>query len=314
MLLPTFFPIYAVESGDTENIQTIAETQSVESWGAETISSSTTKKISGTVNLNGTITVAAGVTLTIELADGVTSDVMIKRNFGTANAHANMFNLLDGSKLIIKGNNSYSIILDGGNTFSLTPESNNENVTTGINYSGCAINVKNASLEVTNVTIQNMFAHGNTSTALASAIKASGTTDSSHNITLTNTTIKNCLNRNDDAVLRLKGYVKMKNCDFINCSTNSKYGSIIKAGGGNVFCQLDMIDCYATGNYSSGWGGALLWAAAGSVSVNGEKKSAYANLINCVFENNTARYLGGAISSEATMTLTNCTIENPKTS
>ena len=39
-----------------------------ETWNSQTISTSTTKKISGTVILNGTITVNKNVTLTIEFS------------------------------------------------------------------------------------------------------------------------------------------------------------------------------------------------------------------------------------------------------
>lgn len=279
-----------------------------ETWNEQTISTSTTKVISGTVTMNGTTTINAGATLTIELDSSMTSDAIIKRNFGTATAHTHMFKLNAGSKLIIKGNDTHQIILDGGNTFTLIPESDNKTITTGINYSGCAIYMIESDLELENVVIQNMFAANVSS--VAPVVKVASTDETANNIIMNKTTIKNCLNRNDDATMRLEGFVKMNDCSFINCCTDAKYASIIKAGGGNIFCQLEMENCYATGNYSSGWGGVVLWAAGATVDVNGVSETAYANLSNCVFENNTARYLGGAISCEAMMTITDCTIEN----
>ena len=64
-----------------------------------------------------------------------------------------MFKLNAGSKLIIKGNDNHQIILDGGNTFSVIPENDNKTVTTGINYSGCAIYMIESDLELENVNI-----------------------------------------------------------------------------------------------------------------------------------------------------------------
>ena len=88
VMLVIFSPLICVESlatSEEDGIATIAD----ETWGAETITSSTTRTISGTVTLNGTITINSGVTLTIELASEATTDATIKRNFGSATANAN---------------------------------------------------------------------------------------------------------------------------------------------------------------------------------------------------------------------------------
>ena len=79
-------------------------------WGNATISSDETVNLDGDIQLSGTITISNNATLTINNTS--TDDITIV-NSATV-FRKNMFKIQEGAKLVIAGNKSGRIVIDGG--------------------------------------------------------------------------------------------------------------------------------------------------------------------------------------------------------
>lgn len=143
-------------------------------------------------------------------------------------------------------------------------------------------------------------------------------TSSSHaTIEMNNVDITNCYDDNDAGII-LSCYgnaestrfafstITMNNCTIDGCWAGGKnhYGGVIK-GIANAFSQFTMNNCTISNCISPGFGGAISWAPLGQY---GLLKSSL-TLNDCTLKGNFARYMGGAICSEAVVNLNNCTID-----
>ena len=298
-------------------------------WAAETITGTVTRSFSGTVNLNGKITVDGG-TLTIDNTS-TTAPLYIKRNWDDNNGtEADMFLIKNNGKIIIKETENTRVIFDGngktGRCFHLYSR-------TGANMS--------TELNLEYVTIQKMKPQSpGTGTGQSTAsmsgmaifvnwdnsVGAKYSTMYKNYIRLFHVNIDDCGDAkptneaeigggNTDCAIRLTASaycpVDMSYCNITNNRGTRTYSGVFCAGGPTVCCVLNMDNCTCSGNYSSGWGGFLLWAGGNSYAANavveGTIPTAKAIITNCRFENNEAAYVGGAISSEGTVDLTNNT-------
>lgn len=281
-------------------------------WNPGTISGSI--ELTDNVTLTGTVSVTAGQTLQI---DG--KGFKITTYTGTSSASPSSFNVPDNCTLILK-----NVTLDGGNTGTIVPEIGEGAVQTypGFTKNGVAIYATDrANVQLTNVIAQNLCG-GAGATGVASGVafvhltnsKATTTVSSRGKVTMENCTIQNCLNRNDNGIIYQSGGSSMHGTYIINNTTithcmvyandtGTGYGGVIK-GPGSTDCSLQMTGSTMSYCWGSAWGGAILWAA----NLNGCK----ATFNNCTFEYNYARYLGGAISSEATVELDGCTLQYNK--
>lgn len=100
--------------------------------------------------------------------------------------------------------------------------------------------------------------------------------------------------------------ITMNNCTIDGCWAGGKnhYGGVIK-GSAYGYANVTMNNCTMKNCISPGFGGAISWAPLG---LYGSLKSSL-TLNDCKFLNNFARYMGGAICSEAVVNLNNCTID-----
>lgn len=97
----------------------------------------------------------------------------------------------------------------------------------------------------------------------------------------------------------------MTKCNISSCWAGGKnhYGGIIK-GYAHAHSQFTLNECTISNCISPGFGGAISWAPLGVY--NSQKSSLTLN--KCNLTGNFARYMGGAICSEAVVNLNNCTI------
>ena len=176
--------------------------------------------------------------------------------------------------------------------------------------SGNAIRVcQNGELELTDVTAKNMYTNAEMGCFLQVGEKGKQDDTYKAKVSLKNVKVTNCLSDSDYGIIHASGtYAKsaitMENCEVGYCmvkkgGTGTGYGGVLK-GDGNTTCVLEMKKCTMHNCWSSGWGGAILWAAG--------KGGSKATLENCDFYYNYARYLGGAISNEGVMELDGCEI------
>lgn len=262
--------------------------------------------LNGTVTVNGTISVAGSLT--------ITGSGTLKRGSSFTDK---MFYVAGGGMLTIKGSEGNNIVIDGGASFTTNDVSNStrkllsvtagEKTTSAAIYVGCsaenAVSVGNVELEY--VTMQNLYSSKDQSPAIFTTGSQNDAACST--VKMTNVKVQKCATNSDQAIMRFNDSIAtLEKCEINdNCSVNT-YASVVKAGGQDWFCQLTMENCTASGNYSSGWGGVVLWAAGTKCG----DKEAKATIDNCTFTGNTARYLGGAISNEAVMEVKNTTMTN----
>lgn len=282
--------------------------------GPVTVTSNVNITLNGTVTVNGRINILSGATVTI------TGSGTFKRG---SSFEGNMFQVTGGGKLIITGSEGNEIVIDGDADFTVTDVVNSTrkllSVTKGAETTGAAISVgvggdsaSTGTLELTYVTMQNLY----TKSGQASAIYATGKVYNVEDtvpdkiystIKMDHVTVKDCATLSGQSILLFNDSVAtLTNCTINDNYSGGTYAGAVKAGGPNQFCQLTMKNCTASGNYSSGWGGVLLWAANSSF----DGKSSKATIDGCTFTENTARWLGGALSNEAIMEVKNCTIKN----
>lgn len=273
----------------------------------QTISANTEVTLKGDVTLKGTVTINSGVTLTINGNDKKITTYTTSTDGAT---DLLSFVIKARGKLVMD-----NVTLDGGNPSTSkvgnTYEGGSEGaVGAGADFTkfGTAIVVyDDAILELTKVNACNLS--NRNYAAFIYAVNGDEVLSSAATITMTNVNVDNCLSKNDNGIIYTGGAlmasnISLNNCQITNCmvkanDTGTGYGGVIK-GAGSTNCQLTMTDCTMSYCWGSGWGGAILWAASGT--------GAIAKFKNCTFNNNYARYLGGAISTEATIELTGCNI------
>lgn len=282
------------------------------------VSGSANLKLNGTVTVNGTINVPQGAVLSI------TGAGTLKRGDSFT---SRMFDVKPGGTLNITGTangDNNSIIIDGNAEWTSKPVSDSTReiltVTRGSGVTSAAIYIDsktandstgNAKVNLSNTTLQNLYTGSEkdlvTTSKQAPVINTTGdsvsdkpNTDNHYaEITMNHVTVRKCATKSDNAILLFNDSIaNMEKCKILKNYSGNRYAGAIKAGGPHYFSQLTMNDCYASENYSSGWGGVILWAANSGTSGG---KSAKATITNCIFENNKARYLGGALSNEAIM-------------
>lgn len=110
----------------------------------------------------------------------------------------------------------------------------------------------------------------------------------------------------DNAKDRSHSKFTMTKCNISSCWAGGKnhYGGIIK-GYAHAHSQFTLNECTISNCISPGFGGAISWAPLGVY--NSQKSSLTLN--KCNLTGNFARYMGGAICSEAVVNLNNCTID-----
>ena len=276
-------------------------------WNATEVKTTQTVELTGNVTMNGKVTIANGVKLTI---NGNNKKITTYTTSTDGATDLLSFEIKAGGKLVMS-----NVTLDGGNPSTKkvgnTYDGGSEGaVGAGADFTkfGTAIVVyDNAILELTNVNACNLS--NRNYAAFIYAVDGDGVLSSAATITMTNVNVDNCLSKNDNGIIYTGGAlmasnISLNNCQITNCmvkanDTGTGYGGVIK-GAGSTNCQLTMTGCTMSYCWGSGWGGAILWAASGP--------GAIAKFENCTFNNNYARYLGGAISTEATIELTGCKI------
>lgn len=289
--------------------------------------------ISGEVNIKlngGTVTIKNTINVTGSDAKlNIIGNGTLKRG---GEFDGEMFDVHGDGELIIQGDNeSSNIVIDGGIDWYTTDVENdstrkklNLKLKSERNISKAAISVgsypdtvsgKEATIgKVTlkYVTMQNLY-----STERSAAIQVYGDKvekntelDKKHSIVnMKYVKVQKCATTGNDAITMFNDCVaNLDHCTYENNYSGNVYGGTIKAGGAEYFSSLTMKNCNAKGNYSSGWGGVVLWAANSDESENDYKSKA--TIDGCNFEGNTARWLGGAISNEAIMEVKNTTISN----
>ena len=276
--------------------------------GPQTISANTTWNLTGNVNITGQVTIKDGFTLTI-VGNGKT----ITAFTGDGNAARTSFEVEGGGTLNIS-----NAIVTGGNTGTIGGNVGEDDVKKypGFTKSGRFISLNNtAKVYLTKVTAQNLYSINKD---VVPFVQLSGTENGTSKtnkglLKMEECTVKHCLNRVDNGIIHQSGGymhadIDIDNCIITNCvilanNTGTGYGGVIK-GAGSTACYLTMDNSTMQYCWSSGWGGAVLWAASG-----GGCKAVFKN---CTFQYNYARYLGGAISSESTVELEGCTLKYNK--
>lgn len=289
------------------------------SWGqtlnqnGETVSTNRTVNLNNDIVLGGTITINKDVTLTI---NGNNHTITTFTETGEAESGKNSFvvyGTLIMNNVVLEGGNSGSV----GNNVGGGGEGAIEAGKTFTN-SGTAIIAYNAAkVELNGVTAKNLYASSKESRAsfIYAAYQKTGSTDAiitgRAEIKMNNVTVENCLNNNDAGIIYttseyMRSDFTLENCTIRNCmvkanDTGTGYGGVIK-GAGKTDCNFTMKNSLLEYCWGSGWGGSVLWAANGN--------NCKAVFVNCTFQYNYARYLGGAVSSEAVVELINCKILN----
>lgn len=279
--------------------------------------------VNGTLTINCQFYIPAGASLAIRATNGTAT---IIRNYEGLTDDAFY---LDGGTLDIRpydndqpgqaNDNKGQIILDGNITYTVTDDATmptQKNLSHNISdksFNGSAIFINGGKLRMHRVKFQNFLTLHTTTGDHASVIHSYTKDDAAKNdsnyatINMRDCDITHCGVTGTNSVLLFNdAKVSMVNCRITDCySGELTYAGVLK-GSGSFFCQLTMTGCTMSECYSSGWGGAILWAAGKTAG----SETAKATIDNCTFTNNTAKWLGGAISNEAIMTVTNTTITN----
>ena len=289
-------------------------------WNTTTVATHTVT-LNGNVNINGTITIPQGVTLTIHAGS-----YTLNTYTGTVTTTDDCSNRISfnvfGTLIITGASTETPTIINGGNSGEVgNINGGGENAVSlgnGFTKAGRVILVNGkGQVKLQNVKAQNLFAGKGPKTSYAAFIQAAhhannaSTKDNRAKIDLTDVTVTNCLNANDFGIIGASGAdcnstftltrTNINHCMVKANDTGTAYGGVIK-GSGSSDCNLIMENCSMSYCWGSGWGGAILWAAG--------KNGCKASIKNSTFSNNYARYLGGAISTEAVLELEGCTIEN----
>lgn len=287
--------------------------------------------ITGTVLVRAKIIVADGATLNIRLGtsgnltNGQEEYAILKRADKNLDA---MFEVQAGGTLNIRPSNDYNenknrqIYIDGGANWALTNSDGTGLAKTlsnaGLTATGPLIDVatgggKQARFYAVSVTLQNAYSKDSAAAIQTHSLTDGVTFDQSQNqVTMRDCRIQNCATESDNSVIYLANVAAtFQNCSFLNNACNGKWGGVMR-GVGESYVKLTLKEgCLAENNYSSGWGGFLLWNSYQDNPDGSESKGTLhseATISDCTFSNNTARYLGGAIHCQSIMTIENTTI------
>lgn len=275
--------------------------------------------INGNLTVNCQFYIPAGASLTIRAVNGTST---ITRNY---TALVDDLFYIDGGQLDIRpydndqvgqeNDNKGQIIIDGNISYTVTDDATmptQKNLTTTLgDYNGAAIHMYGGKLAMHRVKFQNfLITSTNVSSGRSPVIHCrpkdtAATTDGSYAIIqMRDCDVTHCATTGTNSVLLFDdAKATLTNCRITDCYSGVlTYAGVLK-GSGSVFSYLTMTYCTMSECYSSGWGGAILWAANQSAGSETSK----AIIDNCIFTNNTAKWLGGAISNEAIMTVTNST-------
>lgn len=277
--------------------------------------------INGTLKIKCQFYIPAGASLSIRAVNGTAT---IIRDYISLTDDAFY---IDGGQLDIRpyendqagqeNDNKGQIIIDGNISYTVTDDATmktQKNLTTTLgDYNGAAVLMYGGKLSMHRVKFQNFLVTNTSTNNRASVIHSrpkdeTAKKDSSYAIIqMRDCDVTHCATTGTNSVLLFDdAKTSMVNCRVTDCYSGVlTYAGVLK-GSGAIFAHLTMNDCTMSECYSSGWGGAILWAS--TEAAGSEKSNAVIN--NCTFTNNTAKWLGGAISNEATMTLTNTTITN----
>ncbi len=275
-----------------------------------TVSGNVQIMLNGDVTIKNMISVPAGSSLKITGSGALLRDPSYTGRMLSVN----------GGTLTIEGS---GIAIDGGSTWASTevPGSTREKlaVTAGASAVGSGIYVdQNGVVNLSGITLRNLYTTSGQSQAPAIHVTGDsrGQKDGSGNpvtydekhatVNMTNVTITGCATMSGQAIALFNDCLATLNsCTITDNYSGGTYAGALKAGGSNYFSQLNMTNCTATGNYSSGWGGVVLWAANSACG----GLEAKAVIDGCTLNSNKARYLGGALSNEAKMEISNTTIK-----
>lgn len=310
-----FYSILLLGLGRSNN--TYAQVQGLVrsgTWNATTINATTSPSttepvvnITGNIKLTGTITVASGYTLTI--VNNTEDSLTIKKTKSSS-----LFIVNKGGKLIIIGNKKGKIILDGGGNLQEIADTLKLG-TKGISTSNGIQN--NGSLEMRNVTIQNIFTTGmysgaikvgsyNGKTILDSCTIQKCQSGAGCAIMIQNTIKDNYISA-DICSVEISNSLIQK-CITGGSATNNSGGAIRTLG--QTVSSLYLTNTVFRNNYARrnrGWvdtlvkdgnGGAIFWNARGMDSTK-------CVIDGCIFENNKSDDNGGAIKSQGTIIFTN---------
>ena len=189
---------------------------------AKTITANTTWELTGNVNLTGTITVNAGVTLTIK----GNNKIITTYTTTTTTSPTNSFLIKDTGTLTLE-----DVTLDGGNTGTIVPENQigegSVQTYSGFTKAGVAIMAQDrAKVTLTRVTAKNLYGGSGTAfTHMTNSQKTSTSTDRGI-ITMESCTVTNCYNSNDGGIIYQSGGSDMHGTYNIN-NTNISHCMVI---------------------------------------------------------------------------------------
>lgn len=291
-----------------------------------TINGICTINIKGSLNIKNQFYIGDGATLKIRSAGG---NVTITRDSGMTD---DLFVVQGTGKLDIRPHDDDQpgeenaddldrITINGGRSFTVTDDETSASKTaktiTGDPYNSTAILLQgNGTVWMNKVTFQNFFTSSEQELGAQKAsvihtrpLSVINATGNCTNLAMRNCEVTNCATMGCNSIILLADCkASMTDCKITNCSSGmNQYAGVLK-GNGSFYVDLTMDGCTMKDNYSSGWGGALLWAA----NMKLDDKESQATIKNCTFTNNTAKWLGGAISNEAIMTLSDTTISGNK--
>lgn len=314
-------------TNETKNLGSGNSEPEVGSNGEQiTIKGTCTINVSGSLNIKNQFYIGDGATLKIRSAGG---NVTITRDSGMTD---DLFVVQGTGELDIRPHDNDQpgeanaddldrITINGGKGFTVTDDETSASKTaktiTGDPYNSTAILLQgNGTVWMNKVTFQNFFTSNEQELGAQKAsvihtrpLDAINATGNCTNLAMRNCKVTDCATTGCNSIILLADCeASMTDCEITDCSSGmNQYAGVLK-GNGSFYVDLTMDGCTMSGNYSSGWGGALLWAANMKL---GDKES-QATIKNCTFMENTAKWLGGAISNEAKMTLSGAKISDNK--
>ena len=281
-----------------------AQLASKGNWNTTTIKKNLEVTLTGDITIKGCITINSGYTLTILNNSDTPYTLSVDPAFANG---TNIF--ANSGNLIIKGNQSGRITIDGGAAFTYTSDNGmpvslsagtGKKIKTGIQNSG------NITLEY--VTIQNI----NDSDSYGGAITSS--TSASKAINLRHCTITKCYSQLGSAIMITGGAgpVTIEDSEISKCFSGA--GGTERAGGairtyGSVTSSLYLTRVSFRNNYSQrtlnynntwdrdGSGGAIFWNARGLNTTE-------CVMNGCLFEYNKCDDNGGAIKTQGSIRFT----------
>ena len=266
-----------------------------------TLSANRTWTLAGDNYMKGYI-VLNGKTLTIKIGSEATGDCKLT-NTATSNL-AGLF-VTGSGRLIIEGDASHQIIIDGGAVWEEYTSTNEhlKNIqqycrnakNTGKNLSNALIRCEGGSFSLNYTTIQNACVTDNKGGAIC-------TDDSNGAITVANSILKDCqAYGGGGAMYIVTGTYNAAGIVFTNstiegCTTYDESGVFRTNGSSNS--NLTFTGCHFERCYSANVGGVAHW------NVN---ETYTLTFKNCTFEGNVAYNDGGALFNEGVMEIESCT-------